>query len=181
MNVISLYVPINCLHHGTDGRQTPWEFNSSNFILSDSLSRGKICQIHCLGSLIKHQHNSWFPQTQEAITFQLCAPWVAKLCQWTSRFKTDYVKLILSYNDSPFILTLNRPGFLESSTAGGADSAPLCNFLIWRPMTMKFGDVILRQKLYQEIIKHLMTSLLWRFYDVILYFKLRSAKKSRKS
>ena len=27
-------------------------------------------------------------------------------------------------------------------------------------MTMKFGDVILRQKLYQEIIKHLMTSLL---------------------
>ena len=28
-------------------------------------------------------------------------------------------------------LTLNRPGFLESSTAGGgADSAPLCNFLI---------------------------------------------------
>ena len=29
------------------------------------------------------------------------------------------------------LLTLNRPGFLESSTAGGgADSAPLCNFLI---------------------------------------------------
>ena len=28
-------------------------------------------------------------------------------------------------------LTLNRPGFLESSTAGGgADSAPLCNFHI---------------------------------------------------
>ena len=28
-------------------------------------------------------------------------------------------------------LTLNRPGLLESSTAGGgADSAPLCNFLI---------------------------------------------------
>ena len=28
------------------------------------------------------------------------------------------------------VLTLNRPGFLESSTAGGgeADSAPLCNF-----------------------------------------------------
>ena len=42
---------------------------------------------------------------------------------------------------------------------------------------MKFGDVILRQKLYQEIIKHLMTSLLWRFYDVILYFRLCSAKK----
>ena len=42
---------------------------------------------------------------------------------------------------------------------------------------MKFGDVILRRKLYQEIIKHLMTSLLCRFYDVILYFRLRSAKK----
>ena len=42
---------------------------------------------------------------------------------------------------------------------------------------MTFGDVILRQKLYQELIKHLMTSLLWRFYDVILYFGLHSAKK----
>ena len=39
---------------------------------------------------------------------------------------------------------------------------------------MKFGDVI---QLYQEIIKHLMISLLRRFYDVILYFRLRSAKK----
>ena len=29
---------------------------------------------------------------------------------------------------------------------------------------MKFGDVILRQKLHQEIIKHLMTS----FYDVFM-------------
>ena len=45
-------------------------------------------------------------------------------------------------------------------------------------MTLKFGDVILRQKLYQEIIKHLLTSLLWRFYDVILYFRLCSAKKA---
>ena len=79
-------------------------------------------------------------------------------------------------------LTLNRPGFLESSTAGGgADSAPLCNFPIWRPMTMKFGDVILRQELYQEIIKHLMTSLLWRFYDVIFYFFSVRVKKSKKS
>ena len=34
---------------------------------------------------------------------------------------------------------------------------PRYNFPIWRPMTMKFGDVILRQKLYQEIIKYLMT------------------------
>ena len=42
---------------------------------------------------------------------------------------------------------------------------------------MKFGDVILRQKLYQEVIKYLMTSLQWRFYDVILYFRLGSAKK----
>ena len=42
---------------------------------------------------------------------------------------------------------------------------------------MKFGDVILRQKLYQEVIKHLMTSLQWRFYDVILYFRLGSAEK----
>ena len=100
MNVISLYVPINCLHHGMDGGQTPWELNSSNFILSDSLSKGK----NCLRSLIKHQHNSWFPQTQEAITFQMSAPWVARLCQWASRFKTDYVKLILSSSDSSFIL-----------------------------------------------------------------------------
>ena len=76
------------------------------------------------------------------------------------------------------MLTLNRPGFLESSTAGGGRiPPPLCNFLIWRPMTMKFGDVILRQKLYQEVIKHLMTSLQWRFYDVILYFRLGSAEK----
>ena len=44
----------------------------------------------------------------------------------------------------------------------------------------KFGDVILRQKLYQEIIRHLMTSLIWRFYDIILYFRLRSAKKVEK-
>ena len=42
---------------------------------------------------------------------------------------------------------------------------------------MKFGDVIQRQQLYQEIIKHLMTSLLWRFYDVILYFRLHLVKK----
>ena len=84
----------------------------------------------------------------------------------------------LSWSSFIIYLTLNRPGFLESSTAGGgADSAPLCNFLIWRPMTMKFGDVILRQKLYQEVIKHLMTSLQWRFYDVILYFRLGSAEK----
>ena len=39
------------------------------------------------------------------------------------------------------------------------------------------GDVVLRQKLYLEIIKHLTTSLLWRFYDVILYFRLCSTKK----
>ena len=43
---------------------------------------------------------------------------------------------------------------------------------------MKFGDVILCQQLYQEIVKHLMTSLLSRFYDVILYFMLRSGKKA---
>ena len=41
---------------------------------------------------------------------------------------------------------------------------------------MKFGDVILRQKLYQQMIKHLITSLLWRFYDAILYFRLRLGK-----
>ena len=41
---------------------------------------------------------------------------------------------------------------------------------------MKFGDVILPQNLCQEIIKHLMTSLLWPFYDVILYFRLCFAK-----
>ena len=34
---------------------------------------------------------------------------------------------------------------------------PLSNFPIYRRMTMKFGGVILCQKLYQEIIKHLMT------------------------
>ena len=42
---------------------------------------------------------------------------------------------------------------------------------------MKFDDVILCQQLYQEIIKHLMTSLLWHFNDVILYFRLLSGKK----
>ena len=44
-------------------------------------------------------------------------------------------------------------------------------------MTIQFGDVILRQQLYQEIIKHLMTSLLRRFYDINLYFRLRLGKK----
>ena len=44
-------------------------------------------------------------------------------------------------------------------------------------MTMKFGDVILHQKLYQKIIKHLMTSLPGSFYDIISYFRLCSAKK----
>ena len=64
-------------------------------------------------------------------------------------------------------LTLNRPRFVESSTAGGADSAPPpCNFPIWRPMTMKFGDVILRQqalpghnKTFDDIIT---MTFLWR-------------------
>ena len=44
-------------------------------------------------------------------------------------------------------------------------------------MTTKFCDVILRQQLHWEIIKHLMTLLLWRFYDVILYFRLCLDKK----
>ena len=42
---------------------------------------------------------------------------------------------------------------------------------------MKSGDVILRQQLYQETIKHLVTSLVRRFYDVILYFRLFLGKK----
>ena len=42
---------------------------------------------------------------------------------------------------------------------------------------MKFGNVILRQHLYQKIIKHLMTSLLWRSDHVIFYFRLGSGKK----
>ena len=58
---------------------------------------------------------------------------------------------------------------------------PLCDFPIWRPMTMKFGDVILRQKLCQEIIKYLMITLLWRFHDVILYFRLCLGKKVENS
>ena len=44
-------------------------------------------------------------------------------------------------------------------------------------MTTKFCDVILCQQLHWEIIKHLMTSLLWRFYDVVLYFRLCLCKK----
>ena len=43
-------------------------------------------------------------------------------------------------------------------------------------MTMKFGDVILRQKLLPGNNKTF-EPLLLRFYDVILYFRLRSAKK----
>ena len=76
-----------------------------------------------------------------------------------------------SFRKMENMLTLNRPGFLEFSTAerGQILPPPLCNFPIWRPMPMKFGDVVLRQQLYQEIIKHLMASLLWCFYDVILY------------
>ena len=42
---------------------------------------------------------------------------IDKIIPRTTKSPTDY-------------LTLNRPGLLESSTAGGADSAPLCNFLI---------------------------------------------------
>ena len=46
-------------------------------------------------------------------------------------------------------LTLNRPGFSESGTAGkGGGFRPPCNFPFLRPMTAKFGGVILRQKLY---------------------------------
>ena len=60
-------------------------------------------------------------------------------------------------------LTLNRPDFSESGKARG-DSAPLCNFPIWRPMTMKFGGVIPCQKLLPENNKTL--------DDVILYFRL---------
>ena len=40
-------------------------------------------------------------------------------------------------------LKLNRPGFSESGK---------CNFTILRPKTIKFGGVILCQKLYLEII-----------------------------
>ena len=42
------------------------------------------------------------------------------------------VRVIVESSSSEFetsYLTLNRPGFLESGTAGG-DSAPLCNFPI---------------------------------------------------
>ena len=46
---------------------------------------------------------------------------------------------------------------------------------------MKFGDVILCQKLYEGIIKHLMTPTAWSFHDAILYFMLRSGRKIRKS
>ena len=41
-------------------------------------------------------------------------------------------------------------------------------------MTMKIGDVILRQQLYQEIGKHLMTSLLWRILSSIREKKIEN-------
>ena len=41
----------------------------------------------------------------------------------------------------------------------------------------EFGGVILRQDLYQEIIKHLMTLSLGRFRDVNLYFRLLYGRK----
>ena len=104
--------------------------------------------------------------------------WIKTTSRWF-----QIIGLTKRDGDYLIYLTLNRPGFLESSTAGvggGADSAPLCNFHIWRPMTMKFGHVILRQQLYQEIIEHLMTSLLWRFHNVILYFRLCLGKRNEK-
>ena len=74
-------------------------------------------------------------------------------------------------------LTLNRLGFSEPGKTGGGGRIPPCNFPIWRPMTVKFGDVILCQKLCQGIIKHLLRSWTLRFYDVISYFRLCSGKK----
>ena len=49
------------------------------------------------------------------------------------------IRLLLPY------LTLNRPGFSKSSKAemGGADFIPC----ILRPITMKFGGIILSQQL----------------------------------
>ena len=78
-------------------------------------------------------------------------------------------------------LPIQHPSPLRILIIHWGDSAPLCNFPIWIPMTMKFGDVVLCQHLYQEIIKHLMTSLLWRFYDVMLYFRLLLGKKVENS
>ena len=63
------------------------------------------------------------------------------------------IRLLLPY------LTLNRPGFSESSKAGEGQIPPPCVTSILRPMTMKFGGVILSQKLYQELIEHLMSRL----------------------
>ena len=63
--------------------------------------------------------------------------------------------IYLMYKSAKFglVLTLNRPGFLKPSTAGGggADSAPLCKTLPESPMILKFGTVIDHHKLYSKI------------------------------
>ena len=58
---------------------------------------------------------------------------------WWTRINVNYVRLLDKFK-LIISLTLNMPGFLESSTAGegGGIYLPLCNFPIWRPMTMKF-------------------------------------------
>ena len=49
-------------------------------------------------------------------------------------------------------LTLNRPGFLKPSTAGGGRiPPPLCKTLPESPMILKFGTVIDHHKLYSKI------------------------------
>ena len=70
---------------------------------------------------------------------------------------------------------LVKPG--GGGDGGGRIPSPRAIFTSWRQMTMKFGGVILYQKLYQEIIKHSVTSWLWRHYHDILYFWLPSGGK----
>ena len=62
------------------------------------------------------------------------------------------------FSSSSVLFNPKQAGLAQPEGGGGI--RPLCNFPFLRPMTAKFGGVILRQKLYQKIVKHLMTSLL---------------------
>ena len=77
-----------------------------------------------------------------------------------TQFERGYLSLGFLFRS--IMLTLNMKGFSESDTAGGGEeSTPSPHVTsLFEDHDHEIRDVILCQKLYQEIIKHLLTSLL---------------------
>ena len=67
-------------------------------------------------------------------------------------FKSRGKNLLFNFES---ILTLKEPGFSDFGTAPeeGMESAFICNFVIQRPITMKFAIIIPRQKFYPATLK----------------------------